>query len=41
VSDKERLREMQEFNIMHAIENYSIEKYRRKMLEIIAQISSI
>jgi len=41
VSDKERLREIRENNIMHATENYSIEKYRRKMLEIIAQISSI
>lgn len=41
VSDKERLREMQEFNIMHAIENYGSETYRRKMLEIIAQIGSI
>jgi glycosyltransferase involved in cell wall biosynthesis len=35
LSNKERLREIQEFNINHAVENYSIEKYRKNMREII------
>jgi glycosyltransferase involved in cell wall biosynthesis len=33
--DKKRMREMQEFNITHAIQNYSIGKYRKGILEII------
>jgi glycosyltransferase involved in cell wall biosynthesis len=33
--NREKLCEIQEYNVRHAIENYSLEKYRKNMLEIL------